>query len=111
MVVNSIDPLAPYKASGDLVLELVSITAIIEDDPEGAAATPCRVEIVEPHSLIVHQPPGGYLLENRQMQMTCAKSVGVRLGSQNKVQGGPLTDSLRAKGADWLLETFPPTPA
>lgn len=38
MLVDSIDPLAPYKVSDDLVLELVSITAIIEDDPEGAAA-------------------------------------------------------------------------
>ena len=48
MLVNSIDPLAPYKASGDLVLELVSITAIVKIDPEDAAAAPCRVEIVEP---------------------------------------------------------------
>jgi hypothetical protein len=86
MLVNSIDPLAPYKVSDDLVLELVSITAIIEDDPEGAAAALCRVAIVEPHTLIVHQPPGGYLLENRQMQMTCAKSAGIRLGDQIKLR-------------------------
>jgi hypothetical protein len=33
MVVSSIDPLAPYKASGDLVLELVSVTTIRHDDP------------------------------------------------------------------------------
>jgi hypothetical protein len=90
MLVNSIDPLAPYKVSDDLVLELVSITAIIEDDPEGAAAAaPCRGEIVEPHTLIVHQPPGGYLLENRQMQMTCAKSAGIRLGDQIKLRMAP----------------------
>jgi hypothetical protein len=82
MLINSIDPLAPYKASSDLVLELVNVTAIIKNDPEDAAAAPCRVEIVEPHTLVVHQPPGGYLLDNRQIQMTCAKSAGVRLGDE-----------------------------
>jgi hypothetical protein len=41
MFVNSIDPLAPYKVSDDLILELVSIAAIVEDDPEGASAAPC----------------------------------------------------------------------
>jgi hypothetical protein len=40
MLVNSIDPLAPYKAAGDLVLELVSVTAIVKIDPEDAAAAP-----------------------------------------------------------------------
>jgi hypothetical protein len=84
MLVNSLDPLPPYKVSDDLVLELVSITAIVEEDPEGAAAAPCRVEIVDPHTLIVHQPPGGYLLEDRQVHMTCAKSAGVRLGDEIK---------------------------
>ena len=84
MLVNSIDPLPPYKVSDDLILELASITAIVEDDPEGAAVAPCRVEIVEPHSLIVHQPPGGYLLEDRQVHMTGAKSAGVRLGDEIK---------------------------
>jgi hypothetical protein len=84
MVVSSIDPLAPYKASGDLVLELVSVTPIVKIDPEDATAAPCRVEIVEPHTLIVHQPPGGYLLANRQIQMTCAKSAGVCLGDEIK---------------------------
>jgi hypothetical protein len=83
-VVNSIDPLAPYKVADDLVLELVSVTAMIKVDPEDAAAAPCRVEIVEPHTLIVHQPPGGYLLDNRQIQMTCAKSAGVCLGDEIK---------------------------
>jgi hypothetical protein len=33
MMVNSIDPLAPYKASDDVVLELVSVTAIVKIDP------------------------------------------------------------------------------
>jgi hypothetical protein len=89
MVVNSIDPLAPYKVSGDLVLELVSVAAVIKVDPEDAAAAPCRVEIVEPHTLIVHQPPGGYLLDNRQIQMTCAKSAGVRLGDEIKFRVAP----------------------
>jgi hypothetical protein len=86
MVVSSIDPLAPYKASDDLVLELVSFTAIVEDDPEGAAAAPCTVEIVEPHALIAHQPPGGYLLDNRQVQMTCAKSACIRLGDEVRLR-------------------------
>jgi hypothetical protein len=39
---------------------------------------------VEPHTLIVHQPPGGYLLDNRQVQMTCAKSAGICLGYEIK---------------------------
>jgi len=34
MTVISIDPLAPYKASGDLVLELVNVTAIIKNPDE-----------------------------------------------------------------------------
>ena len=84
MLVNSIDSLTPYKVSDDLILELVSVTAIVEDDPEGATAAPCRVEIVEPHTLIVHQPPGGYLVEDRQVHMTCAKTAGVRLGDEIK---------------------------
>ncbi len=92
MLVNSIDPLPPYKVSDDLVLELVSITAIVEEDPEGAAAAPCRVEIVEPHALILHQPPGGYLLGNRQVHMTCARSSGVRLGDEIKFRVVPLAD-------------------
>ena len=86
MLVNSIDPLAPYKASSDLVLELVNVTAIIKNDPEDAAAAPCRVEIVEPHTLVIHQPPGGYMLVNRQVQMTCAKSAGVCLGDEIKLR-------------------------
>lgn len=89
MLVNSIDPLPPYKVSDDLILELASITAIVENDPEGAAVASCRVEIVEPHTLIVHQPPGGYLLEDRQVHMTCAKSVGVRLGDEIKFRVAP----------------------
>ena len=42
MLVNSIEALAPYKASDDLILELVNATAIIKDDPEG--------ELVPPHA-------------------------------------------------------------
>jgi hypothetical protein len=45
MVVSSIDPLAPYKASDDLVLELVSVTAIVEIDPEESAAAPSRLKL------------------------------------------------------------------
>jgi hypothetical protein len=65
------------QGSDDLVLELVSVTAIVKMDPEDAAAAPSRVEIVEPHTLTVHQPPGVYLLDNRRVQMTCARSAGV----------------------------------
>ena len=84
MLVNSIDPLAPYKVSDDLILELVNVSAIIKIDPEGAAAGACWVQIVEPHNLTKHQPSGGYLLDNRQIQMTCAKSAGIRLGDEIK---------------------------
>ena len=59
------DPLAPYKASDDLVLDLVNVTAIIKNDPEDAGAAPCRVEIVEPHNLAIHEPPGGFMLAHR----------------------------------------------
>jgi hypothetical protein len=82
MVVNSIDPLAPYKVSDDLILEVVSVTAMIKLDPDGAAAAACWIELIEPHNLAKHQPRGGYLLDNRQIQMTCAKSAGVRLGDE-----------------------------
>jgi hypothetical protein len=54
MLVNSIDPLAPYKVSDDLILELVNVSAIIRIDPEGAAAGACWVQIVEPHNLTKH---------------------------------------------------------
>jgi hypothetical protein len=86
IVVNSIDPLTPYKVADDLVLELVSVTAMIKVDPEGAGAAPCRVEIIEPHNLAIHEPPGGYLLDNRQIQMTCAKSSGIRLGDEIRLR-------------------------
>jgi hypothetical protein len=82
MTVNSIDLLAPYKVSNDMVLELVSVTAIVKVDLEGAAASACWVEIVEPHNLALHEPPGGYSLGDRQLQMSCAKSAGVRLGGR-----------------------------
>ena len=82
MLVTSIDPLAPYKVSDDLILDLVSVTATIDDDPENAGNGTCRAEIVEPHHLIPHQPPGGYLLDNRQVQITCARSAGVTLGDR-----------------------------
>ena len=84
MLVTSIDQLAPYKASEDLMLELVNVTATVEDDPEGVAAGTCRVEIIEPHNLIKNQPHGGYMLYDRHVQMTCSKSAGVSLGHQIK---------------------------
>ena len=86
MVVNSIDSLAPYKVSDDLVLELVSATAIIKTDPEDAAVASSRVKIIEPHDLALHQPPVGYPLENRQVQITCAKSAGIRLGDEIRLR-------------------------
>jgi hypothetical protein len=84
VLVTSTDPLAAYKVSDDLILELVNVTATVEDDSEGAAAGTCWVQIVEPHKLVKNQPHGGYMLDNRQVQMTCAKSAGVRLGDQIK---------------------------
>jgi hypothetical protein len=54
MLVNSIDPLAPYKVSDDLVLELVNVNALIKIDPEGAAAAVCWIKVIEPHNLAVH---------------------------------------------------------
>jgi hypothetical protein len=42
------------------------------------------VQIVEPHELAKHQPLGGYMLDNRQVQMTCAKSAGISLGDRIK---------------------------
>jgi len=86
MLVNSIDPLAPYKVSDDLILELVNVNALIKIDPEDAAAEACWIEIIEPHNLAVHQPPGGYLLDDRQVQMTCAKSSGIRLGDEIRLR-------------------------
>ena len=64
MLVNSIEALAPYKASDDLILELVNATAIIKDDPEGAGTSPCRVEIIEPHNLAI--PPTARRVHPRQ---------------------------------------------
>ena len=66
------------------MLDLVNVTAIIKTDRGGAAAAPCWVEIIEPHNLAKHQPRGGYMLGDRQVQITCAKSVGVRLGDEIK---------------------------
>jgi hypothetical protein len=86
MLVNSIDLLAPYKVSDDLILELVNVRALIKIDPEGAAAAASWIEVIEPHNLAVHQPPGGYLLDNRQVQMTCAKSAGVHLGDEIRLR-------------------------
>jgi hypothetical protein len=62
MTVISIDPLAPYKLSDDLVLELVSVTAIIKVDPENAAAAGCWAEIVEPQNLALQHPPAAIRL-------------------------------------------------
>ena len=84
MVVTSIDPLAPYKVSDDLILELVNVTATVVDDPEDAAAGMHWAQIVEPHELIKHQPPGGYMLDNRHLQLTFAKGSGVQLGDRIK---------------------------
>ena len=89
MTVNAIDPIAPCKVSDDLVLVLVRATAIIKLDPEGAAAAAGWVEIVEPHNLALHQPPGGYPLDDRQVHMTCANSAGVCLGDEIKFRVAP----------------------
>ena len=83
-LVTSVDPLAPYKVSADPILELVNVTATIEDDSEGAGESTCWVEVVEPYRLVKHQPDAGYMLDNRKVQMTCSKSDEVRLGDQIK---------------------------
>jgi hypothetical protein len=83
MVVTSIDPLAPYKFSDDLILELVSVTATLEDSGE-AVPDPCWIQIVEPHELVKHQPDGGYILANRRVQLTFLRSAGVRLSDRIK---------------------------
>jgi hypothetical protein len=46
--------------------------------PDNAAAA-CWIEIIEPHNLAKHQPRGGYMLVDRQVQMTCAKSSSIHL--------------------------------
>jgi hypothetical protein len=84
MVVTSIDPLPAYKVYDDLILELMSVTASVEDDSEGASVGTWWVQIVEPHELAKHQPLGGYMLDNRQVQMTCPKSAGISLGDRIK---------------------------
>ena len=84
MVVTSIDTLAAYKVSDDLILELVGVTATVDDDSEGASVGSWWVQVVEPHELVKHQPHGGYMLDNRQVQMTCAKSAGISLGDRIK---------------------------
>jgi len=59
MVVTSIDMLAAYKVSDDLILELVGVTATVDDDSEGASVGTWWVQVVEPHELVKHQPPRG----------------------------------------------------
>jgi hypothetical protein len=78
-VITSIDPLAPYKVSSDLVLEVVSVTAVVPDDPDGVASAGARVVILEPLEIANHQPPGGYILDDRRLRLTYTKSAEVRL--------------------------------
>ena len=52
MVVTSIDSLAPYKVSADLILELVNVSATVADDPEDAAAGLHWVQIVRADELL-----------------------------------------------------------
>ena len=54
MLVTSIDPLAAYKVSDDLILELVDVTATVEDDSEGASVGARWFQIIEPHKLVKH---------------------------------------------------------
>jgi hypothetical protein len=49
MLVTSIDLLTAYKVSDDRILELMSVTASVEDDSEGASVGTWWVQIVEPH--------------------------------------------------------------
>jgi hypothetical protein len=84
MLITSIDPLAAYKVCDDLIVELVDVTASVEDDSEGASVGAWWIQIIEPHKVVKHQPHGGYILDNRQVQMTCAKNAGVSLGDRIK---------------------------
>src|ERR1700730_14482097 len=97
MVVTSIDPLAPYKFSDDL--ELVNVIATLEEDPGDDLPDTC-FQIVEPHHLIKHQPSGGYMLDNRRVQMTFLRSAGIRLSERMKFRvlqkaSPPLEDRAR----------------
>jgi hypothetical protein len=58
MLVTSIDPLAAYKVCDDLTVELVGVTATVEDDSEGASVGAWWIQIIEPHKLVKHQPHG-----------------------------------------------------
>ena len=84
MVVTSIDPWPPHRFSDDQVLELVTITAVFESDSEGAAAGKVWVQIVEPQELAKDQAPSGYVIDNRQVQMTFAKGAEIRVGDRIK---------------------------
>jgi hypothetical protein len=46
MLVNSIDPLAPYKVSDELILELVNVSALIKIEAGDTAADACWIEIL-----------------------------------------------------------------
>jgi hypothetical protein len=83
-LVTSVDSLAPYKVSADLILELVNVTATVENDSEAEVGSTCWVKVVEPHKLIKHQPDAGYMLDNRKVQMTCSKSDEIRLADPIK---------------------------
>ena len=84
MVVASIVPWPPYRFSDDQVLELVNIIAAFENDAEGAASGMVWIQIVEPQEFAMVQPEGGYMMDNRRVRMTVAKSAGVRLGDRIK---------------------------
>ena len=62
----------------------MSVTASVEDDSEGASVGTWWVQIVEPQELAKDQPSGGYLIDNRRVQMTFAKSAGLDLGDRIK---------------------------
>jgi hypothetical protein len=110
-LVNSIDSIAPFKVTDDpvhLVLEFVNVTALVRNDPEKCCSQSCRIEIVEPHTLIKNQPPGGYPLENRHVQMTCVKSAEVRMRQEIKFRGFPKRASgFRRRPVRSNLTTFP----
>jgi len=95
MLVSSIDPLAAYKVSDDLILELMSVTASVEDDSEGASVGTWWVQIVEPHELAKHQPHGGYAQQPPSPNDLCQKR-GNQPWRPNKIQDSSITgmDSL-----------------
>jgi hypothetical protein len=87
MLVTSIDPLAAYRVSDDLIVELVNVTATVEDDSEGASVGTWWVQIIEPHKLVKHQPHGGYMLFKTPSAVIVAAPAGIQFHHERTEKG------------------------